>query len=292
MTSPPMEFEQAQSVAATITAVSSLLEKVGNDCARRDAELLAAHVLECQTTDIWRHTEWKDGQKNAYWQLVARRLTREPVAHITGEQEFWSLTFKVTNNTLIPRPDTEILVAEGLNALSSIPAPEILDIGTGSGCVLISLLSEISGAKGLGLDISNDALAVARQNAENLGVSARAEFTESDVFSGVPTDMVFDLVVSNPPYIESDAIDGLMPDVRLYEPIGALDGGMDGFDFYRTLAHEAPKHLKPGGVIAVEVGHTQAQQVARLFDEQGLCEVNLFHDLAGIERVVSAKKSI
>ena len=189
--------------------------------------------------------------------LVARRVSHEPFAYIAGEREFWSLSFRVGPATLIPRPDTETVVEAALDYVRSrlISSPRILDLGTGSGCILLALLSELPGATGVGVDISEAALQFARDNAMALGLAARASFRLGNWAEGIIGP--FDLIVSNPPYIPDAEIPTLEPDVALFEPLTALKGGGDGLDAYRALVGMAPPRLAPNGALALEIGAGQ-----------------------------------
>ena len=228
-------------------------------------------------------------------ELTARRVLREPMAYILGEREFWGLPFKVSPAVLVPRPDSETLIEA---ALALMPDRQrswrILDLGLGSGCLLLTLLREYPNASGVGLEISDEALAVAQANAEALGVAARARLISGDWRQadwqrrmGGP----FDLLVSNPPYIEAAAIEGLMPEVARFEPKLALDGGPDGLVAYRTIATAAPHLVVPGGRLLVEAGEGQAAEISRIFASAGLAIEVPWKDLAGIDRVVSAMHS-
>ena len=224
--------------------------------------------------------------------LTARRVRREPMAYILGEREFWGLTFKVTPAVLVPRPDSETLI-EAVHEL----LPErgqrlsILDLGVGSGCLLLTLLREYPESTGVGMDASAEALAVARGNADSLGVAGRTKLVESDWrrpdwLERLPRP--FDIVVSNPPYIAAATIDRLMPEVAQFEPRLALDGGPDGLAAYRTIASAAPKLITRGGWLVVEAGEGQSAEIARLFVASGLTPKPPWRDLGGIERVVAA----
>lgn len=219
---------------------------------------------------------------------------REPMAYILGEREFWGLPFKVSPAVLVPRPDSETVVEAVLAVMpDKARAWRILDLGVGSGCLLLTLLREYPQASGVGLDASPEALAVARQNAEALGVSDRVrlvsgDWRRADWARGLGGR--FDLVVSNPPYIESAAIEGLMPEVSRFEPKLALDGGRDGLDAYRLIAAAAPALVAAAGHVAVEVGDGQALDVQGLFAAAGLFPLAPWKDLGGIERVVAAKQ--
>ncbi|MGD9925687.1 MAG: peptide chain release factor N(5)-glutamine methyltransferase [Pseudorhodoplanes sp.] len=223
--------------------------------------------------------------------FAARRLAHEPVARIVGEKEFWGLPLRVTPAVLVPRPDTETIVSEALRLIDAekrrAQPLRILDIGTGSGAILLALLSELPNARGVATDISTAALALARENAQRLSLSARTFFVACDVAAALAGG--FDIVVSNPPYIESGMIAGLMPDVRDYDPRTALDGGIDGLAAYRRIAADAPRLMAHGAHLLVEVGAGQADAVAGLFAAAGFA-AKAAAVLAGIPRVVRANK--
>jgi release factor glutamine methyltransferase len=224
--------------------------------------------------------------------LVCRRLQGEPVARILGFKEFWGLPLQLSAATLVPRPDTETVVALALQMLRAGPAanrPRIADIGTGSGAILLALLSELPDAVGVGTDISAAALRTASANARDLGLADRAAFVACDYLSALSG--AFDLIVSNPPYIRSAEIDGLATEVRDHDPLGALDGGSDGLDAYRALIPQAVRLLAPGGTLALEVGHDQGADVAQLMAAAGLTLRGPPRtDMAGIPRAVAGRK--
>ena len=226
-------------------------------------------------------------------ELTARRVRREPMAYILGEREFWGLPFKVSPAVLIPRPDSETVIETVLDLLPDRSRKlRILDLGLGSGCLLLTLLREYPQATGVGIDASEAALAVARCNAEALGVAPRARLSSGDWRQAGWSDRLegpFDLLVSNPPYIESAVVDGLMPEVAAHEPRLALDGGADGFAAYRIIAAEAPRLVVPGGWAVVEAGEGQAPDIAALFGAAGLTPKPARQDLGGIARVVPAQ---
>ena len=215
---------------------------------------------------------------------VERRIAGEPVSRILGRREFWSLNFKVTPDVLDPRPDTETLVEVALERFASRPPRTILDLGTGSGCILLTLLHEWPQALGIGVDCSFPALEVARDNAFSSGIGARASFYCGSW--GECLDQRFDLIVSNPPYIESDVIPGLDPEVRTYDPILALDGGKDGLRAYRTMMPDLKKLLNKGGTALFEIGRGQENNVMRLAEDSGLLIEGVHADSAGLLRVV------
>jgi release factor glutamine methyltransferase len=226
--------------------------------------------------------------------LTARRVQREPMAYILGEREFWGLTFKVTPDVLVPRPDSETVIEAALAVLPDrIRAWRFLDLGVGSGCLLLALLKEFPNATGTGLDASQGALAVAQDNAEALGVASRTRLLAGDWrmpgwMEGL--ECPFDLVVSNPPYIEAGAIDGLMPEVARHEPRLALDGGDDGLAAYRIIAAAGSRLVTPAGYLLVEGGVGQAVEIASLFAETGMIPLAPWKDLGGIERVIPIRQ--
>jgi release factor glutamine methyltransferase len=218
--------------------------------------------------------------------FAARRLAREPVWRILGQAEFWGLPFRLSPETLAPRPDTETLVETAL-ALAPRPDPAILDLGTGTGCVLVALLSERPTAWGLGVDRAEGACRTARDNARANGVGARAAFLVGDWTAALAPGARFDLVVSNPPYIPHADIAGLAEEVRAHDPARALDGGADGLEAYRAILARGTDLLAEDGVLAVEVGIGQARDVARIGEGEGLAPVRVARDLAGMARVVA-----
>lgn len=273
-----------------VAAASNKLKKQGNELARRDADLMLAHILAIEPARIpLFNNPISKSQLSLFEQMIDRRIAGEPVAYIIGEQGFWTLDFYVNQHTLIPRPDTELLVEVGLSAVEKIAEPHIADLGTGSGCILLSILSERAQMTGVGVDISVGALDVAKRNAERHGLGTRARFMESDWFDGL-VDEQFDLIVSNPPYIPADDICDLMPDVRDYEPASALNGGHDGLDDYRCISERAISCLVEEGFLAFEVGIGQFAEVSSIMESKGYAEIRIFPDLAGINRVVLGKK--
>jgi release factor glutamine methyltransferase len=226
--------------------------------------------------------------------LTARRVRREPMAYILGEREFWGLPFKVSPAVLVPRPDSETVIEAALALMPDRSrALRILDLGLGSGCLLLTLLHEFPQANGIGIDASTEALAVARENAASLGVAARAALREGDWrrldWAGT-LGGPFDLVISNPPYIEGGDIDGLMPEVARFEPLLALDGGTDGLAAYRAIAASLGGLLAPGGIVLFEVGEGQDADVSGLLTAAGLTPGPPWKDLGGVARVVPARQ--
>lgn len=258
------------------------LEKAGIQEAALDARLLLEEVCRTDRNTLLVHgdravTEEEETQFRIF---IERRSTHEPLQQITGWQEFMGLRFSVTEDVLVPRQDTETLVEEVLRYLRD--GMEILDVCTGSGCILLSLLRYSNGCRGVGCDISEKALAVAGQNAKELGISA--QFIQSDLFESI--EGRFEYIVSNPPYIRKDMIPTLMEEVRDHEPLIALDGGEDGLDFYRKITREATEHLYSGGMLFFEIGYDQGEAVKLLMEEEGYEEVTVSQDLAGLDRVV------
>lgn len=268
-------------------------QRAGLDSPRLDAEVLLSHVLKKERIFLYVHFDqpMEAAELAAYRDCIRRRVQRQPVAYITGRKEFMGLEFKVTPAVLIPRPDTEILVEavlQRLRAGAEAAGSRIADIGTGSGAICLSLLNYLPQLRAAAVDISSEALAVAEENARILGLSDRLELCQGDMLAPLQADCgQLAAIVSNPPYIPRGDIGGLEPDVRDFEPLGALDGGVDGMDFYRRLLTEGAPLLQPEGFLAMETGISQAGQVKRLAEalpQWGRCEI--IRDLAGIERVV------
>ena len=262
----------------------SLLNKSDVREAGLDARLLLEFVCGTDRNTLLAHPdrEVSAEEEKRFRELIKRRCQREPLQYITGEQEFMGLPFKTGRDTLIPRQDTECLVEEAMKELHD--GMEILDVCCGTGCILLSLLHFSNDCKGLGVDYSAEAVRLARENAALLGIEAG--FAVSDMFEKV--DGVFDMIVSNPPYIPKDIIPTLDPEVARFEPLAALDGGEDGLDFYRILSAESKKHLKRGGLFYAEIGYDQKEAVTEIFEKEGYSYVEVTKDLAGLDRVVKA----
>jgi release factor glutamine methyltransferase len=220
-----------------------------------------------------------------------RRLAGEPVSRIIGEREFWGLSFTLNEATLDPRPETEQLVAEAIAFAEHKKSPRIVDLGTGSGAIAIAILNALPTAKAVATDISEQALAAAKKNAERHGVAARIQFKLGAWWQAVPHTELFDLIISNPPYITSDQVGTLQPEVRLFDPKLALDGGWDGLEAYRAIATQAARRLNPGGLVLLEIGANQGETAARIFSRAGFGRVEVQKDLAGLDRVVLASHS-
>lgn len=266
------------------------LKQAGVEDAALDARILLEFVCGTNRNDLLAHGEEPvSHEKNkTYVNCIVRRAEHIPLQHITGSQEFMGLSFQVNDKVLIPRQDTELLVEEVMLHLHD--GMSILDICTGSGCILLSLLHYSNDCRGIGMDISKEALLVAQQNCRNLELEA--EFLESDLFSAIEPDKAggkqekFDIIVSNPPYIETEIIETLSAEVKDHEPGIALDGGKDGLDFYRKIAKEAGSYLNRGGMLFLEIGYNQGEAVTKLLEESGFRDVQLKKDYAGLDRVV------
>jgi release factor glutamine methyltransferase len=256
-----------------------------------DARLMLEAAAGATRTDIIAdpHRQLTPEQAGLFDSYLTRRANREPVSHILGRKGFWKIMLSVNSHVLTPRPDTETIVEWALRGFVETQAFSVLDLGVGSGAILLSILAERPAAKGLGVDVSEEALAVARENAANLDLAPRCALLRGDWTAGL-SEASFDLVVSNPPYIATDEIDTLDPEVRDHEPRLALDGGADGLDAYRLLAPEILRVLKPGGLFAVEIGHTQSAAVEALFKSAGATQVETLKDLSDRQRVVTGGK--
>lgn len=277
----------SETLVSLWTDVRKRLEAAGIDTPVLDARLLleaGAGVSRLEiVTDPRR--EMSDAQVEAVNALTKRREAREPVSHILGRKHFWTLDLAVSADVLTPRPETEFVVEAGLQTTLPADAPHrILDLGAGSGAIILALLKERPNATGVAIDISEPALEMVRKNAEALGVAERLEIRQNDWAHDL--DERFDLVVSNPPYIRSGDIEDLAPEVSRFEPLLALDGGPDGLVAYRIITAALPRLLKPGGAFALEVGLGQAEGVKTLAEEAGLITDEPRRDLAGIPRVV------
>ena len=262
------------------------LTEVGIGEAKSDTLLLLDAICHISRNDILVHgeVELDEDLVTAYKDALQKRCAHIPVQHITGVQNFMGLDFMVNEHVLIPRFDTEILVEEVMKFLHD--GFSILDMCTGSGCILLSLLKYSNDCQGLGVDISTDALAVANTNKEKLGIEA--SFIESNLFEQVTGK--YDIIVSNPPYIRSDVIPTLMEEVRDHEPLLALDGTEDGLFFYRKIVAESPDYLNGGGMLFFEIGYDQAEDVSRLMEEEGYKDVTVVKDFASLDRVVYGRK--
>ncbi len=273
------------------TGARKRLEAAGIDSPAIDARLLLEVAADVTRTHIVTdpHRELTPEQDATFDDYLARRERREPVSHIIGRKGFWKIMLGVNAHVLTPRPDTEVIVDLVLAAYPEERRFSFLDLGVGSGAIALAILAERPHAKALGIDISEEALAVARDNAANLGLDKHLALLRGDWTEGM-AEASFDLVVSNPPYIASEEIATLDPEVRDHEPRLALDGGPDGLDAYRQLAPECLRVLRPDGLLAFEIGHTQAEAVSAILKDAGAEDIRVHCDLAARDRVVTAAK--
>jgi len=262
------------------------LAEAGIEEAGLDARLLLEYVCGTNRNDLLVHgdREVSSEQETSYLSLIQRRAERIPLQQLTGVQDFMGMEFEVSEHVLIPRQDTEILVEEALRELRD--GMDILDMCTGSGCILISLLRYSNDCTGVGADISGEALRTAEENARKLlAPDKQVRLVESDLFGAV--NGMYDMIVSNPPYIPSGVIGSLQPEVRDHEPLSALDGGEDGLYFYHRITEECGKYLKPGGMLFYEIGFDQGAAVSEILSQAGFGEIRVIKDYAGLDRVVS-----
>jgi release factor glutamine methyltransferase len=281
------------SLSDIVSRVAKRLWQVGIENEEYEARLLVAHALGLPSATVYleapEHLSFRQGMDIEHY--VERRCKREPLSKIVGEKEFWSLPFKVSKATLDPRPDSETLIEAVLDYFPDHMANlRFLDIGTGSGCLLLAALQEYPESTGLGVDISADALKIARHNAEALGMLERTTFAEgcwADAVQGV-----FDIILSNPPYIATAEIEALAAEVREFDPLIALDGGVDGLEAYRQLVPRLIGLLQPEGYVFLEIGYQQQADVMALVAEAGLEVIVCKHDLAGNARCIVARKPL
>lgn len=288
-----MTTDKSRTIASARRTLTERFAAAGIDSADADARALIAHALNVERTTILTHSDrvLKSEEIAAVEALSARRLKREPVAYVIGRKEFWSLSFNVSPDVLVPRPETETVVELALDVIDKRAMRKeklrILDIGTGSGALLLALINELENAVGIGTDISTAALEIARANAAHVNLDSRCQFVACDIAAGIGGR--FDLIVSNPPYVARGDIAGLSPEVRDYEPSIALDGGHDGLNLYRAIAAQAGERLAPDGSLIVELGAGQELPVRTLFTNAGLAVGPVRRDLAGIPRALAAR---
>ncbi len=273
----------SETVANTLTRATMMLAAAGIEGPERDARVLLAHVMEIDQASLMARMNDKLPQSVLYGmdRVVAVRSLHQPVSHITGKRGFWNHEFLVNSDVLDPRPDTETLVAAALEH----PFDNVLDLGTGSGAIILSLLAERPQAMGVATDISAKALDIARRNAGRIGVADRVKFSEANWFEGVSGR--FDLIVSNPPYIAEFEMAGLAPDVRDWEPHIALTPGEDGLAAYRHIASGLKAALAPKGRAYFEIGYRQAADVKDIFTKAGFTQLKVLQDMAGHDRVIA-----
>ncbi len=278
-------------IGAAVAESAQRLEAAGIAEARREARLIVALALEADPALVLGYPEraLDEASRDRLDTLLARRARGEPFSRLKGTREFWSLSFALSPETLDPRPDSETLIEAALACLPDRSVPlRLLDFGTGTGCLLLALLSELPHATGLGIDILPGAVETARRNAQALGLAGRAEFRRGDWDRGIEGRV--DVILANPPYIPSQEISSLAPEVAAFEPQEALDGGADGLKAYRALAVAITRLLTPNGFAVVELGFGQAPAVSRLFTESGLQIKAIRRDLAEIERCLVATR--
>ena len=276
-----------------------LLETAAIEEARLDAWLLLEYTADI--TRAWYYAHMDDGldakTEERYRTLCTKRAQHIPLQHITGRAYFMGYEFCVDERVLVPRQDTEVLVEEAISRMRNLEKPQILDMCTGSGCILLSLLLELPQALGTGVDVSEGALCVAKENRKRLGLEQRAELIQSDLFSADyfrknsgNDHMEYDMLISNPPYIRTEDIEGLMEEVRFHDPVLALDGKENGLYFYEKITEQAGTYLKPGGWLMYEIGCDQGMDVSEIMKKNGFEQIEIKKDLAGLDRVVTGRK--
>ena len=281
------------SIPHLLTWARDILLKANVPSPQTDAEWTLAHVLECSRSELLMraHQPLTPAQNATYRNLIHRRADRIPLQHLLGNTEFYGLPFHTSPDALIPRPETETLIEVTLNQLNTCTNPLILDIGTGSGIIAITLSKACPESHVIATDISRKALRLASQNAHLNGIADRISFLQADLLTPFATPESFHAILSNPPYIPSNAIDTLQPEVRNCDPRLALDGGRDGLDFYHKIIPASIPLLAPGGLLGLEIGHDQVDAVTQLLERQtGLTHIATHTDLGGHSRVVLAQR--
>jgi len=289
------ELNECLTIDEALREAAGRLREAGLSEPRREAGSLLSHSTGRDQAFLVTHSD--DGltaeQLSAFRASVERRAAGEPFQYIAGRQEFYGLEFEVNRDVLIPRPETELLVEEALELLKGVPGPLLCDVGTGSGCIAVTLLHERTDARGFALDVSSAALAVAARNAARQGVRERLQLLVSDCFDALRSDehreIRFDLIASNPPYVAESDLEGLQREVREHEPRVALTPGGDGLSVIRRLVAESPRHLKPGGHLLMEIGFNQHERVAALIDPAVWTLLDIHRDLQGIPRTVALR---
>jgi release factor glutamine methyltransferase len=286
----------APTLRSALLRGTEFLRDAGIDSAQIDAEVLLGQALGIEKTQLYSALDepLRAGDRSQFQEMLERRMRREPVAYITGRKEFWSLDFVVTPEVLIPRPETELLVEVALDRLKSAASgtPIILDLGTGSGNIAVCLAKERLEANILAVDTASSALAVAGINSRRHGVSERIDLIQGDLFAALGAEKsLFDLIVSNPPYIRTGELSLLAPEINRWEPMTALDGGRDGIECYRRIIGLAHEYLAPGSSIVLEIGADMVPVVTELFARSGSYEpASVYQDYAGKDRVIAATK--
>jgi release factor glutamine methyltransferase len=286
--------QKSWTVLSMLNWTSDYLAEKGFENARLNSERLLAHILKCRRVDLYLNFDrpLSVDELAKFKELLKRRLGHEPLQYVLGETEFYSLPFKVVPGVLIPRPETELLVEKALELSqfrhTADREPYILDIGTGSGNISIAIAKNLAQVRLLAIDESQDALAIAKENARINVVADRIEFRRLDILAEMPKEFAaaFDVIVSNPPYVSASEYEKLPPEIRQFEPKSALWAGEDGCDFYRCLAQIIRQWLKPGGFAIIEIGAGMAEEVSRIFRQAAFDEIQVFKDLAGRDRVI------
>jgi release factor glutamine methyltransferase len=257
---------------------------------KRESALLLSLAIQKDRTFLIAHAddEVEPAALESFKSYIDRRAAHEPFQYISGHQEFFGLDFYVTPDVLIPRPETEILVEAAIEILRTTPQPSFCEVGVGSGCISVSLLHTIKNCRGVAGDVSKAAINVARRNAETQGVADRLDLRISDVFEAIEPEQ-FDLIVSNPPYVPSDQIPALQPEVRIFEPHSSLTDGKDGLSIIRRLVKDSPALLRHAGGLLIEIGFDQSESVVKMFDNPLWKKVEMLPDLQGIPRIVNAR---
>ncbi len=282
-------------IGKLLSWTTAYLQRHGSDTARLDAEVLLAHCVGCDRIDLYTRYDQEAGEpvRAAFRELVRQRAAGKPVAYLVGRKEFFSLLFEVTPAVMIPRPDSEFVVLEFLRCFRDVPDPIAVDVGTGSGNLAIAAATQHPGAKFYAIDISPEAIEVAKRNATRHNVEQRIEFIVGDLLEPLPTGIDYDCIMSNPPYVPSGQIERLPAGVRDCEPHVALDGGPTGLEVAKRLVNQAAQRLRPGGQLIIEIGTEQELPVRETIEQQGLFELlPTIHDYASHPRVVSATRKL
>lgn len=280
-----------KNITEAIQKAVEILEQNGILQSRSEAKSLLCLAIQRDKTFLIAHSEYElsSNEIKVFQEFIERRANREPFQHIAGKQEFYGLDFVVSKDVLIPRPETELIVENAIEFLNILDNPRFCEVGIGSGCIAVSILQNVKSSTAIGLDISEKALAVAKRNAENIGVSERLELKVSDVFEVLNDDEKFDLIVSNPPYIAKKDLGNLQKEVRDFDPHIALTDGKDGFSIIGKIINESPKYLCSKGYLLMEIGIDQSNKVSKMFDSNIWREICLINDLQGIPRMVKAQ---
>ena len=291
---PVPNTEEKWTVRRVLHWTTEHLQKHGSETPRLDAEILLAFTRGCDRIHLYTRfdDELTDVERAKMRDLVKRRAAREPVAYLVGHREFYGVDFLVSADVLIPRPETETLVLETLELAKTLSQPRILDLGTGSGCIAVSLALNQPTAAITAVDISAEALEIAQRNAQRHHVNGRIEFLLGDLFAPLAADAKYDLIVSNPPYVRRGEIPTLQPEVRLHEPSGALDGGVDGLDVIRLLIDGAADRLTAGGALLFEFSPEQATPIREMLEADAhWTAVRIIKDLSRLDRIALARKA-